>query len=60
MFIYNLAQAKEYFDANGMYLIPIEFVEDKETRRKIYEWAKQKSKSRKQELEYYLSCHSKD
>lgn len=57
MFIYNLAQAKEYFDANGMCLIPIEFVEDKETRRQIYEWAKQKSKSRKEELRYYLSCH---
>lgn len=60
MFIYNLAQAKEYFDANGMCLIPIEFVEDKETRRQIYEWAKQKSKSRKEELRYYLSWHSKD
>lgn len=43
-----------------MCLIPIEFVEDKETRRQIYEWAKQKSKSRKEELRYYFSCHSKD
>lgn len=60
MFVYSLAQAKEYFDANGMCLIPIEFIEDKETRRQIYRWAKEKCKNRKEEMEYLLSWHSED
>lgn len=54
MFIYNLVQAKEYFDANGMCLIPIEFVEDKETRRQIYKWAKEKHKSDREVLLNYV------
>lgn len=53
MFVCNLAQAKQYFDANGMCLIPIEFMEDKETRRQIYNWSKERCKNHRRETKYY-------